>query len=145
MTFAKKVGIELWRKKGGQVLVNNGKRQLSEELANNPNFGWKPGQSGNPAGRPPIRKTIDGWIRAIAGRIVPDTDQSYAEVAAMAVWTGAMNGDHKMAKLAFDRIEPAVTVVADITDRLSRDEQLEQIAVNTRSTLDRWACALPGS
>ena len=115
------------------------------ELGKRHRVSFKPG---NLYGRQPKpNQDVGNWIRKYAGLEPNDLDGlTYGQAVARAVYEACIKGgDMRACKLILDRIEPAVTVVADITDRLSRDEQLEQIAVNTRSTLDRWACALPGS
>jgi len=103
---------------------------------------WQRGiPSPNPGGRPSLHGRIEQWIAKLADHIAPGESLCYAERAAHAAWLAAVAGDSRMARLCFDRVEPAVTVVADVTDRLSRDEQLETIAEHSRSALLRWATA----
>jgi len=84
---------------------------------------------------------IERWIAKLADHIAPGESLCYAERAAHAAWLAAVAGDSRMARLCFDRVEPAVTVTADLTPALSRDEVISEIAANSRDALSRWAAA----
>lgn len=70
---------------------------------------------------------------------------TWGQLVAMAMYTKAAAGDTMAAKLVLDRVEPCVTVTADITERLTRDEQIEQIAQHTSEAINRWAREDAGS
>lgn len=61
---------------------------------------WKPGQSGNPKGRPPGSGVTDR-LRAIL-------DDETAEAIAQAIIARALAGDHRMIALILDRTEGPV-------------------------------------
>lgn len=81
-----------------------GKRKLSPEAAK---YTWKPGQSGNPAGRPPkavcltdtMRAYLDGTIDTQGGQI------TRAEALVRAVYGNAMKGDVAAQKLMINYID----------------------------------------
>jgi len=69
---------------------------------------WKPGQSGNPAGRPPGR--VSNTVRVLRDRlseIDPETGYTYAELVAVALVHRAINGDAEAASMIceFEGIE----------------------------------------
>lgn len=62
---------------------------------------WKPGQSGNPKGRPPTRRLFEeAFSRAVADN---------AEAIAAVLVRGAIEGDARMMTALLDRLVPRVT------------------------------------
>lgn len=64
---------------------------------------WKPGQSGNPKGRPP-RKPVSEALQAIFDELDKKGHQEYAK----AVWKKAATGDIAAFKEVADRVEGRV-------------------------------------
>jgi hypothetical protein len=65
---------------------------------------WKPGESGNPAGRPKKQHTLSDLL-AQFGEHKYDRDKTYREQLIEIIWEQAMNGDSDFIKLIFDRVE----------------------------------------
>ncbi|WP_426117260.1 DUF5681 domain-containing protein [Massilia sp. PWRC2] len=85
--------------------------------------GWKPGQSGNPNGRPPGTSEV-GRLRAAISEHLP-------EIIAQLV-NKARGGDTQAARLLLERVLPPVkaveaTVTLELTPRASLTEQGESI------------------
>jgi hypothetical protein len=67
-------------------------------------FAFKPGRSGNPAGRP--RDTITPHLRELVRMLHPGKDEvTYGELVAQALLTRAMDGDVQAIREVFDRLE----------------------------------------
>ncbi len=82
----------------------------------NPGTGFKPGQSGNPAGRPKNELCITAMLRnqldEIADITLKDgtknTEKTWAELIVEAVLRGAATGDGRLTKELLDRLEGKV-------------------------------------
>jgi len=123
-----------------------GKAKLNGQAKHRSNTGnlrppWKPGECPNPAGRPTKDACIRQWVRELASEIPDGESMPWAQLVALAMYRKASRGDTHAARLILDRIEPAVTVTADLTPALSRDEVISEIAANSRDALSRWAAA----
>ena len=67
-------------------------------------FAFKPGQSGNPAGRP--RDTITPHLRELVRMQNPGKDEvTYGELVARALLVRAVSGDVQAIREVFDRLE----------------------------------------
>lgn len=65
---------------------------------------FKPGQSGNPAGRPPVPDCLTDCLRAVA--VLPvQTGETHAQRLAAVLWRKACAGDLRAAALVLDRLE----------------------------------------
>lgn len=65
---------------------------------------WPPGQSGNPAGRPPGPDCLTDCLRELAGQ--PSTGgQTHAQRLAVVLWRKAEAGDLRAAALILDRLD----------------------------------------
>jgi len=75
-------------------------------LARGEGFRWKPGQSGNPGGRPRTAKLAEAYRKKLAS-LVPDDAQgrSYAEAIADKLALQALKGDIRAAQELADRAE----------------------------------------
>jgi hypothetical protein len=80
---------------------------------------FKPGQSGNPAGRP---KGTDLTTRL--RKIVEESDQGVADALMRAAVKAALKGDYRFWKEILDRLDGPVTQKQDqdVTYRIVRDE-----------------------
>ena len=79
---------------------------------------WKPGQSGNPRGRPKANKYLQQWIREL-GHVVPDGQElTWGQLVAMAMYAKAARGDTMAAKLVLDRRLRMHTLRAGTTQRV---------------------------
>jgi hypothetical protein len=83
---------------------------------------WKKGESGNPAGRKPLRDCLTSLLRR-DGEVVPDGGtKTRAELLSERVWELALKGERWAAELAYDRVDgrPAqrmnLNVYQDVTD-----------------------------
>jgi hypothetical protein len=76
-----------------QAGIRNGKGQ------------FRPGVSGNPAGRPPTDLSVTAWVKRLA-ETTDTSGMSYAERVGRAVYEAAIAGDMRAAKLILDRLEP---------------------------------------
>lgn len=87
------------------------------------NGGWKPGQSGNPNGRPPGTSEV-GRLRAAISEHLPEIIKQLVEKA--------RGGDTQAARLLLERVLPPVkpiesTVELDLPDGATLTEQGEAI------------------
>jgi hypothetical protein len=76
---------------------------------------WKPGESGNPAGRPRRKPLTDALIRILRERTW-DSDRSAADQAAKALVERAISGDTAALRLLFERVEGPPNSPAEIGD-----------------------------
>jgi hypothetical protein len=68
--------------------------------------GWKPGQSGNPKGRPKKGSTWAEILRDVAERIVPNSDEkTFKEVVAVRLFSEAVEGNVSAMKVIFNRMD----------------------------------------
>jgi len=95
-------------------------------------FRWKPGQSGNPSGRPATQK-LSAAIRHVLGQCVPGTDGvTYAQLIAQTLAEKAVGGDVRAAEIHTDRsagkaarsIDLEVTQSAQRFESMTREELL---------------------
>jgi len=68
---------------------------------------WKPGQSGNPNGRPPKAVSIVSWLKEYADLVVPSDKRkrTRAQVLADAIWMAALRGDKDARKMIVEHID----------------------------------------
>ncbi len=107
--------------------------QIARLVEANRPYRWKPGQSGNPSGRPAIQK-LSAAIRNILGQSVPGLDGvTYAELIAETLAEKAAAGDVRAAEILADRAEgrPSqsldlqVTQLTERFEKMSREELLK--------------------
>jgi hypothetical protein len=67
-------------------------------------FGWKRGQSGNPRGRPPVRRSITDALRQLSEERVDET-RTRVQALADVLWKLALEGNVTAAKEILDRLE----------------------------------------
>jgi hypothetical protein len=77
------------------------------------NFGtklkkWKPGQSGNPKGRPPKLVSITSYLKKDLATIDEKTGKTYAEIVAQKLIDLALGGDLEAIKEILNRIDGKV-------------------------------------
>jgi Family of unknown function (DUF5681) len=84
----------------------NRRKTVVANLARGEGFRWKPGQSGNPGGRPRTAKLAEAYRNKLAS-LVPDDAQgrSYAEAIADKLALQALKGDIRAAQELADRAE----------------------------------------
>lgn len=66
---------------------------------------WKPGQSGNPNGRPPKAWTMSSLIEEALEDVEQETGKSYKSLVAKKLATMALSGDIQAIKEVNDRID----------------------------------------
>ena len=82
---------------------------------------WKPGQSGNPKGRPKGSGVTDR-LKALLDQPVKDgAEMTVAEALAKAAMKAALKGDHRFFKEILDRTE------GKVTDKLEVDGDMRVI------------------
>jgi hypothetical protein len=101
------------------------KRQLHPELANRL---WKPGQSGNPSGRPKRAPITDAYIALLSKPVPGDKlKRTYAEAIAQAVAEKAIEGDTRAAQEITDRVEGRVVQKAELSGADGQPMQFESL------------------
>lgn len=86
-------------------------------------YRWRPGQTGNPKGRPRTRPITD-WVRSV----LEAHDRAAAEQVARAFIKHAVAGKHEYAKLLLDRIEGVLTTKTEsTTTTVPWEERLRQL------------------
>lgn len=96
-------------------------------------FAWKPGQSGNPNGRPK-HKILSKAYKHMLAQIEPDSGMTYAELIALGQITSAIyKGNTAAAKEIADRTEGQslktikLESEGELTLRAASDEELDEI------------------
>lgn len=75
---------------------------------------WRPGQSGNPAGRPPGPDCLTDCLRELAGQ--PSTGgQTHAQRLAVVLWRKAEAGDLRACALILDRLDGRPAQAVSVT------------------------------
>ena len=74
---------------------------------------WKPGQSGNPLGRPKKQDTITSLVKDILDKTDDKTNKTYAQLVAEAMVKGALK-DPQILKELLNRCEGKVTESIDM-------------------------------
>ena len=96
---------------------------MAEQRANNiggaTGHGWKPGQSGNPAGRPKSRP-----IAAALKELCDKNDGEALRALAAVCLKKALHGDYRFARELMDRIDGKVADALDITGALDTGRSL---------------------
>ncbi len=92
---------------------DNGSGQLPDKQLVNKGR-WKPGESGNPKGRPPKGISITSLVKELLSQI-PDieedgvkNDKTWAELISLALVKGAVKGNAPLLKETLDRIDGKV-------------------------------------
>lgn len=75
-------------------------------------YQWKPGQSGNPKGRPK-GTTITEQLLKLADGVPEGEEKPRALLAAEKAWELAMAGDDKLLKILLDRMEGPVKQIIE--------------------------------
>ena len=70
-----------------------------------PHSAWKPGQSGNPNGRPPAGWTWAELLREAGEEIEPKTGKQFKQLVTKRIWLECMNGNVGAIKELFNRME----------------------------------------
>jgi uncharacterized protein DUF5681 len=100
------------------------KKTRGKPFAKGNPFAFKPGQSGNPAGRP--RDTITPHLRDLVRMKHPGKDEvTYGELVARALLTRAIVGDVQAIKEVFDRLEGKPRQALDVTVEERKRELFE--------------------
>ncbi len=102
------------------------------ETKQKPDHLWKPGQSGNPAGKPKGARHFSTLIKEAITKVANDTGTSDDILIVQALVAKAKDGDLKAVDMVLDRIdgkaEQTINLDADVTvnDGLT-DEQKEAL------------------
>jgi hypothetical protein len=85
----------------------------------NPPNQFKPGQSGNPNGRPPKEWTWAGLLKEVAEEVEPKTGKRYKDLVGKRLWVDAVNGSLGAQREIMNRMEgmPKQRVEGDVTFR----------------------------
>lgn len=87
-------------------------------------YKFKPGQCGNPAGRPPtVKKISQGLINRLK-EIEPESGKSYAELIAIALIRKALNGDVFAAREIRETTEGLLSQRLEITGQVQLQQQI---------------------
>lgn len=98
---------------------------------------WKPGQSGNPKGRPPKGLAIADILRAQAEEIDPETKKTRLQTMLEVAWAQAQGGDKDARKFVADRMEGLARQFMEITNK--ETVEVEEIIVPRRGGNDQEA------
>lgn len=87
---------------------------------------WKPGQSGNPGGRPRTRPLTDELVQLLEGEAPNSDGKSWAYVIAEALLKRARNGDVRAFAVLANRIEgrPHQSLAVDVSANTSLAERI---------------------
>ena len=103
---------------------------------------WKPGQSGNPRGRPPKEKSLTSLLREELEQREPKTGETYERLLARAIVRGgaaaALKGHDALAKLIFERVEGKVPDIVDLRSlSILVNKPIEQMSLEELDAYDR--------
>jgi hypothetical protein len=100
---------------------------------------FKPGQSGNPGGRPKDKPVTDALRRLIVRRVPNDAEhRTYAEVLAQALVHAALKGKTEAAREVLDRVEGRLPhSVAAIVDSAQESLAEEPVLSRAKEILER--------
>ncbi len=104
----------------GALSSRNGDKQVSNNRTRGLNPRWKPGQSGNPKGRPPIGKCLTDELRRVMNEVSPEDAEgrTYLQLLAIATVELAIEGNSTALTMVWNRIDGPVpqTVEEDRRD-----------------------------
>lgn len=124
----------------GKSAAKSGKSS-GKRGGNNPQnvepFQWRPGQSGNPSGRPKRKKVTDALIEALEA-LAQEGDKTAAEAVARAMVLKAVAGDVKAATFIADRTEgkPLQAIRLDGNLQTDSDARLEELLAKALARAD---------
>jgi len=96
---------------------------------------WKPGQSGNPAGRPEKVSLTAILMRKLKEADPDEPEKIRAEKVVEVALAKAEAGDFQMFKEIYDRVEGKVTQPVDVTtETVSRDAKVERIKAKVKES-----------
>jgi hypothetical protein len=78
---------------------------------------FKPGQSGNPKGRPKRDWTWSGLLAEVGERIEPKSKKTFKELVSSRIWIKAANGDVVAIKEIFNRMDGLPTETISTGDQ----------------------------
>lgn len=101
---------------------------------------WKPGQSGNPKGRPRKERSLTTILDKEGGeKDVTIGDKSYSkkEILAKKLWVLALNGDLAAIKYIFDRIDGRPDLRKEVDMEVSGAEDIVAILQQAHEQADK--------
>lgn len=82
----------------------DGKKEVSEKTVEKlREYGFKKGQSGNPAGMPPGTVRLSTAIQAVANRVNNKTGLTYLQTLLVVMFIESIEGDKETRQMLFDR------------------------------------------
>lgn len=103
--------------------TKNAVKQRSNSKKKATKASWKPGQSGNPKGRPPAGESWAEILRQVGEETYPRTGKPFKEAVSRKIWNMAAAGDIQSIKEIMNRmdgmpqqnlgVEGSLTVVID--------------------------------
>jgi phage terminase large subunit-like protein len=85
---------------------------------------WKPGQSGNPKGKPKKGNSLKDLFEGYGDKIIRGTDNiTHKQALVQKMWNMALRGDAIMAKYVYDRIEGPIK---NINENINRNIELAE-------------------
>ena len=82
---------------------------------------FKPGQSGNPGGRPKKDWTWSGLLEQIANEVEPKSGKPFKELVSRRLWVDAVNGNLAAVKEILNRMEGLPMQKQEISGTDGRD------------------------
>lgn len=111
---AKKTVKRIRKAGAGNSATSARKTTRGKPFAKGNSFAFKPGQSGNPKGRP--RDTITPHLRELVRMLHPGKDEvTYGEMVAQALLARAIAGDVQAIREVFDRLEGKPRQAIDVS------------------------------
>jgi hypothetical protein len=98
------------------------------------NPAWKPGVSGNPAGRPKKEQTLTDLLTKYGEKVHKKTQKQYRALLIERMWYFAIKGDMAIAKYIVDRIDGKMREYIDhsgsMNTNISQDIHFEDMPKN---------------
>lgn len=82
-----------------------------------PKSAWKPGQSGNPKGRPPMGESLTETMRAFLNEVPEGQELTYKQMFVKKSYQKAYEGDPTFAKLVWNYIDGMPIQKQEITGK----------------------------
>jgi len=105
---------------------------------------YKPGQSGNPKGRPKKEVCITSWLKEYAAKLISDPIDpktlTYAQAAAYSLWKAAAKGNLPEYTFIVERCEGKLVQGVDMTskgDAIKAPTTIQVVDIETKNLLTR--------
>lgn len=98
---------------------------------------WRPGESGNPKGRPPRDLSPTNWVQRLAPEKCKKTGMELLELVVRRLYKLAIGGNTFAIKLIIDRTEPVLTTTIVVNQLVMREDLNMRVGALKSGDVDR--------